>query len=187
MTDILGPQVVSCTAPDCPVRAAVACAVVDGDAVVGALYRLQQGDLGDARVGHRRAGPVGFGPGRAAAPGRQRTRLIEAQLRALRAQIAPHFIYNALTAIASSVRTDPDRARDLLLEFADFTRYSFRHGGEFTTLADELGNIERYLALEQARFGDRLVVSLAWRLRCCRRRALPGDAAPRRECRPARY
>ncbi|MGA8988395.1 sensor histidine kinase, partial [Aeromicrobium sp.] len=68
----------------------------------------------------------------------------------------PHFIYNSLGAIASFVRTDPERARDLLLEFADFTRYSFREHGEFTTLAEELRSIERYLVLEKARFGDRL-------------------------------
>jgi two-component system LytT family sensor kinase len=92
--------------------------------------------------------------------GRQRSRAMEAELRALRAQISPHFIYNSLAAIASFVRTDPDRARDLLLEFADFTRYAFRRGGAFTTLAEELGNIEHYLALEQARFGDRLQISL---------------------------
>ena len=85
---------------------------------------------------------------------------MEAELRALRAQISPHFIYNSLTAIASFTRTDPDRARELLLEFADFTRYALRRGGEFATLAEELRNIERYLVLEQARFGDRLRVSL---------------------------
>jgi two-component system, LytTR family, sensor kinase len=89
-----------------------------------------------------------------------RTRLMEAEVRALRAQISPHFIYNSLTAIASFVRTDPERARELLLEFADFTRYSFRRHGDFTTLAEELRSIERYLALEKARFGDRLQVTL---------------------------
>ena len=87
-----------------------------------------------------------------------RTALMEAELRALRAQISPHFIYNSLGAIASFVRTDPERARELLLEFADFTRYSFRRHGEFTTLAEELRSIERYLVLEKARFGDRLRV-----------------------------
>ncbi len=87
-----------------------------------------------------------------------RTALMEAELRALRAQISPHFIYNSLAAIASFVRTDPERARELLLEFADFTRYSFRQHGEFTTLAEELRSIERYLVLERARFGDRLRV-----------------------------
>jgi two-component system LytT family sensor kinase len=89
-----------------------------------------------------------------------RARLDRAEVLALRAQISPHFIYNSLAAIASFVRTDPDRARELLLEFADFTRYAFRRGGDFTTLAEELSNVERYLALEKARFGDRLEVSL---------------------------
>jgi two-component system LytT family sensor kinase len=89
-----------------------------------------------------------------------RTELMEAEVRALRAQISPHFIYNSLGAIASFVRTDPDRARELLLEFADFTRYSFRRHGEYTTLAEELRSVERYLLLEKARFGDRLQVTL---------------------------
>ncbi|WP_136023812.1 sensor histidine kinase [Microbacterium sp. K27] len=90
----------------------------------------------------------------------QRTQLAEAELRSLRAQISPHFIYNALTAIASFILTDPARARELVLEFADFTRYSFRRQGEFTTIAEELGSIHSYLELERARFGDRLRVTL---------------------------
>jgi two-component system LytT family sensor kinase len=90
----------------------------------------------------------------------QRERLARAEVRALRAQISPHFIYNALTAIASFVRTDPERARELILEFAEFTRYSFRAHGDFTTLAEELRSIDRYLTIERARFGDRLQVKL---------------------------
>ncbi|MGW3690928.1 sensor histidine kinase [Streptomyces sp. NPDC005125] len=91
---------------------------------------------------------------------RARSSMIEADLRALRAQISPHFIYNSLASIASFVRTDPERARELLLEFADFTRYSFRRHGDFTTLADELRSIEQYLELTRARFGKRLEVTL---------------------------
>ncbi|MGC4950196.1 sensor histidine kinase [Streptomyces sp. DT224] len=91
---------------------------------------------------------------------RSRTQLIEAEIRALRAQISPHFIFNSLAAIASFVRTDPEKARELLLEFADFTRYSFRRHGDFTTLADELHSIDQYLALVRARFGERLSVTL---------------------------
>jgi two-component system LytT family sensor kinase len=59
-----------------------------------------------------------------------RTLLMEAELRALRAQISPHFIYNSLNAIASFINTDPVRARELVVEFADFTRYSFRRHGD---------------------------------------------------------
>ena len=89
-----------------------------------------------------------------------RARLDRAEVLALRAQISPHFIYNALNTIASFVRTDPDRARELVLDFADFTRYSFRAAGQFTTLAEELRNIDRYLTLERARFGTALQVKL---------------------------
>nr|WP_307828634.1 histidine kinase [Antrihabitans sp. YC2-6] len=89
-----------------------------------------------------------------------RARLDRAEVRALRAQISPHFIYNALNTIASFVRTDPDLARELILEFADFTRYSFRTAGEFTVLADELRNVDRYLTLERARFGAALEVKI---------------------------
>ena len=85
---------------------------------------------------------------------------LEAPPEVLRARMDPHFIYNSLAAIASFVRTDPARARELLLEFADFTRYALRRGGTFTTLQEELRNVERYLVLEQARFGERLRVSL---------------------------
>jgi two-component system LytT family sensor kinase len=138
----------------------VACPVVDGDTVVGALVaygRSSSAMLVRAveEVTRWVSSQVELGSADVA-----RTRLMEAELRALRAQISPHFIYNSLTAIASFTRSDPDRARELLLEFADFTRYALRRGGEFTTLAEELRNTERYLVLEQARFGDRLRVSL---------------------------
>ncbi|MER6583568.1 histidine kinase, partial [Nonomuraea sp. NPDC001023] len=89
-----------------------------------------------------------------------RRRALEAEMRALRAQISPHFVYNALTTIASFVRTNPKRARELLLDFADFSRYALRRAHDFTTLADELTCVDRYLLLERARFGDKLRFSL---------------------------
>ncbi|MFT4283399.1 MAG: histidine kinase, partial [Protaetiibacter sp.] len=89
-----------------------------------------------------------------------RAALAEAEVKALRAQISPHFIYNALTAIASFIHTDPAKARELVVEFADFTRYSFRRHGDFTTVAEELRSVDGYLRLERARFGDRLDVTL---------------------------
>ena len=91
----------------------------------------------------------------------QRIALARSELRALRAQISPHFIYNTLTTIAAFIRTDPGRARELVLEFADFSRRAFRGPeGEFTTLADELIYVRQYLQIEQARLGDRLEIRL---------------------------
>jgi two-component system LytT family sensor kinase len=91
----------------------------------------------------------------------QGERLARAELRALRAQISPHFIYNALAAVANSIHTRPEEARELLTEFAEFTRYAFRGNRSYVTLADELQYVEKYLRLEQARFGDRLAVRVS--------------------------
>lgn len=84
----------------------------------------------------------------------------QAKLDFLRAQISPHFVHNALTAIASYVRSDPERARDLLAGFAEFIRRSFREQAQYVTLAEEFRFVDIYLELERARFGDRLAVSL---------------------------
>ncbi len=88
----------------------------------------------------------------------QGERLASAELRALRAQISPHFIYNALAAVASFIHSRPEEARELLTEFAEFIRYGFARQRTYVTLADELRYVEKYLRLEQARFGERLRV-----------------------------
>jgi two-component system LytT family sensor kinase len=90
----------------------------------------------------------------------QSERLARAELRALRAQISPHFVYNALAAIAGYIHSNPEEARELLTEFAEFTRYAFRSRSPYVTLADELSYVEKYLRLERARFGDRLDIRL---------------------------
>jgi two-component system LytT family sensor kinase len=90
----------------------------------------------------------------------QEERLAQAELSALRAQISPHFVYNALSAVASHVHSRPDEARELLTEFAEFIRYAFARDRSFVTVADELRYVEKYLRLERARFGERLEVRL---------------------------
>ncbi|MEW2489976.1 histidine kinase [Streptomyces sp. NPDC048411] len=149
-----------CDDLDCPLRWAVAVPLTVDHRVLGTLIAYAPRE---SAVLARAAGEVARWVCvqlELAELDRSRTQLIEAEIRALRAQISPHFIFNSLAAIASFVRTDPERARELLLEFADFTRYSFRSHGDFTTLADELHSIDQYLALVRARFGERLAVTL---------------------------
>ena len=90
----------------------------------------------------------------------QEERLAQAELRALRAQISPHFIYNALAAVAGNIHAQPEEAREQLIDFAEFTRYLFRDGRSYVTLAEELEHVERYLRLEQARFPESLDVTM---------------------------
>jgi two-component system LytT family sensor kinase len=151
---------VGCGDPLCPIRTAVTAPLVMDSLVVGTLTAwTESASPGLARATEEVAAWVSSQLALAELA-RTRDRAVEAELRALRAQISPHFIYNSLAAIASFVRTEPDRARELLLDFADFTRYALRAGGPFTTLAEELRNVERYLVLEQARFGERLQIRL---------------------------
>ncbi len=84
----------------------------------------------------------------------------QAELRALRAEISPHFVYNALTVIAALVSSEPDRSCELMLDFADYIRYSLAKHGEYTTVADEFHAIETYLALQRAVLGERLQVQV---------------------------
>ena len=158
---VLGERDLPCDLVDCPVRGAV---VAPARRTAGRRARWSRWPTGRPRPAWCRppletARWVGTQLALAELD-TSRARLARAEVRALRAQISPHFIYNALTAIASFVRTDPERARELILEFAEFTRYSFRAHGEFTTLAEELRSIDRYLTIERARFGDRLQVRL---------------------------
>jgi two-component system LytT family sensor kinase len=90
----------------------------------------------------------------------QEERIAQAELRALRAQISPHFIYNALAAVAGDIHARPEEARELLIDFAEFTRYLFRDGRSYVTLGEELEHVERYLRLEKARFRDSLNITV---------------------------
>ncbi|MEV6325324.1 histidine kinase [Nocardia sp. NPDC051787] len=87
-------------------------------------------------------------------------RAAQSEMRALRAEMSPHFVYNALTVIAALVRSDPDRSREMILDFADYARYSLAQHGAFTTVADEFQAVETYLALQRAVMGDRLRVQV---------------------------
>ena len=120
--------------PQCPIRTAVVAPIVTEERVVAVLVAYSPRSSAALVRATEEVARWVSGQVELAELNKERTRAMEAELRALRAQISPHFIYNALAAIASFVRTDPERARELLLEFADFSRYALRRGGEFTTL-----------------------------------------------------
>jgi two-component system LytT family sensor kinase len=90
---------------------------------------------------------------------RQKELTCRAELRALQAQINPHFLFNTLNTIAMFCRTNPREARRLLIKFAAFFRKTLEWRDELVTLEQELNYINNYLDLEKARFGDNLVVS----------------------------
>jgi two-component system LytT family sensor kinase len=92
---------------------------------------------------------------------REVSRLVaEAELRALRSQINPHFLFNALTTIGHLIQTAPSRAVDTLMRLTALLRGVLRSEGELTTLGREVELIESYLDIERARFEERLRVRI---------------------------
>ena len=85
----------------------------------------------------------------------------EAELRALKSQINPHFIFNSLNSLRGLIDENPDRARQAVTQLANLLRYSLQSGQlETVSLEDELGTVNDYLALEQVRHEERLRVRL---------------------------
>ncbi|WP_044564176.1 sensor histidine kinase [Azospirillum sp. B4] len=90
---------------------------------------------------------------------RLQTQLAEAETAALRAQLQPHFLFNALNAISALVRSEPLRAERMIARLGELLRLSIDgQRGPLTTLGDELDFTDAYLAIEQARLGERLTI-----------------------------
>jgi LytS/YehU family sensor histidine kinase len=83
--------------------------------------------------------------------------LAQAEVRALHAQINPHFFFNALNTIRYFIRTDPTTARDLLTKLSEIFQRTLS-AGQFVTLREEVEHVEAYLALEKARLDERLQI-----------------------------
>ncbi|WP_243292318.1 sensor histidine kinase [Bacillus sp. FJAT-47783] len=83
----------------------------------------------------------------------------EAEIKALQAQIRPHFLFNSMNIIISLIRTNPDEARRLLIELSKFFRQNLSGTTkDWTTIENELMHTKAYLSIEQARFIDKLTV-----------------------------
>jgi two-component system, LytTR family, sensor histidine kinase AlgZ len=85
-----------------------------------------------------------------------------ARLAELQSRIRPHFLFNTLNTALALVRLDPARAEEVLEDLAELFRVALTAGGEATTLADEVALAQRYLDIEQIRFGQRL--QLVWEI-----------------------
>lgn len=91
----------------------------------------------------------------------QRRLLKDAEIKALQAQVHPHFLFNAINTISSLIRTDADSARKLLIKLSTFFRSNLQGARQMLIpLEKELEHVEAYLSLEQARFPDRYTVEM---------------------------
>ena len=84
--------------------------------------------------------------------------LVQARLSALSSQINPHFLFNTLNTVGSLIRTDPEKARQVVYRLSNILRRLLRKNENFAPLREELAFIDDYLSIEMARFGDKLRV-----------------------------
>ena len=82
--------------------------------------------------------------------------LVQARLSALSSQINPHFLFNTLNTVSSLIRTNPDKARQVVYRLSNILRRLLRKTDNFAPLRDELSFIDDYLSIEITRFGDKL-------------------------------
>ena len=93
--------------------------------------------------------------------GELRQAALKSELSALKAQLNPHFLYNVFNTISASVPPEQEATRQLIAELSDLFRYQLRASRqELVPLRDELEFVEKYLSLEKARFGERLITKI---------------------------
>ncbi|MBV8580758.1 MAG: histidine kinase [Candidatus Eremiobacteraeota bacterium] len=152
---------IDCPVPGCPLTSVTIAPFIVRGAPVGALKLYRAGtpiaeDDEKVAVGLARVFSVSL---EAAELDAREALITQAELDALRARVSPHFLFNTLTTIAALTRTDPDRAHDLVVDFAEYFRDSLAQHAEFVSLDEEMEHVEQYLRFEHARFGERLRVA----------------------------
>lgn len=145
-------------------RAGIIVPLRRGDAIIGTLkfYYRHASDITETQLALAEGLGELMSTQIAAVELEQQTKLATTmELKALQSQINPHFLFNTINTIASLVRTDPDRARMLLREFAIFYRRTLERSDDLVELMKEIDQTMRYFTFEVARFGeDRLVMDV---------------------------
>ncbi|WP_050183848.1 sensor histidine kinase [Domibacillus robiginosus] len=151
-----------CTNSTCPLRAAVVLPLKVYGQTVGTLklYFTNPSDLTEVERELAEGLANLFSTQLELAQAEQQSRLLKnAEVKALQAQVHPHFLFNAINTISVLCRTDPERARKLLLELSQFFRSNLQGARQMVIpLEKEIEHVKAYLSLEQARFPDRYEV-----------------------------
>lgn len=152
-----------CPFPYCPLKAGVVVPLFTGNNVVGTieLARINNETVSELDI-HIAEGIANLLSVQIqlAEIDEQRKMREKAELKALRAQINPHFLFNTINIIMSFCRTDPDKARSLLGSLATLMHRAYSNQDELVTLRDELTGIMAYLEIARSRFGDRLDIAV---------------------------
>ncbi|MGJ7922528.1 LytS/YhcK type 5TM receptor domain-containing protein [Neobacillus sp. LXY-4] len=157
-------QEIFCMHEDCPLKEAIVLPLKVKNKVVGTLkmYFTEAGKLDKVQRELAEGLANLFSAQLELAEAERQTKLLkEAEIMALQAQIHPHFLFNSINTISALCRTDPDKARTLLIQLSSFIRGNLQGARQTViSLEKELENVKAYLSLEQTRFPDKYCVDL---------------------------
>lgn len=147
---------IHCSEPDCPLEAAIVLPLMIKNKVIGTLkmYYLDPDKLDQVQQQLAEGLAKLFSEQLELSEAYRQTKLLkDAEIKALQAQIHPHFLFNSLNTISSLCRTNPDQARKLLLQLSSFFRSNLQGARQtHVTLEKELENVNAYLSIVQTRF-----------------------------------
>ncbi|MEW9121848.1 MAG: LytS/YhcK type 5TM receptor domain-containing protein [Thermotaleaceae bacterium] len=155
-------QEIGCRNRDCELMAAITVPLKKNHGVVGTLllYKDREDSITSVDIQLALGLAQLFSTQLEISEADNKERLLEkAELRALQAQINPHFLFNALNTIVSYTRTDVDTARKLLIHLGNYFRNNLQKFEDFIDFDTEIKNIKSYLSIEEARFGHKMKVN----------------------------
>ncbi|NPV42784.1 MAG: sensor histidine kinase [Firmicutes bacterium] len=150
---------IECSYSDCPIKSAVIVPLRENNKVIGTLKLYKSKDNGISNIDIQLALGLAQLFSTQLELGKmeyQASMLAKAELKALQAQINPHFLFNAINTIVSVVRTKPALARDLLIHLGEYFRKNLQANKDLVEFEKELEHVKSYMAIEKARFEDRL-------------------------------
>jgi len=152
---------IECIFKNCPLKSSIIVPLKDGKDVIGTLKLYYTKENGISYTNEKLA--IGLSQListqlEISKVGKLKELATKAEIKALQAQINPHFLFNALNTIISFLRFDPNSARDLIINLSTYLRYNIEEASTFVSISKELEQVKAYVEIEKARFGDRLTV-----------------------------
>lgn len=157
-------EAIGCIQPGCRLGSAIIVPLNKQDRAIGTLQLFRLAENGITPLDIELAGGLGHlfsNQLEISALEEQKKLVKEAEIKALQAQINPHFLFNAINTVLSYIRTDPENAATLLVKLADFFRTNISPGVESVSLRAELEHCQAYIAIESARFEERIHATFA--------------------------
>lgn len=155
------PESIECKKDNCPIKSAIVVPLKDKDQIIGTLkiyYKHENGVTYRDKTLAQGLSQIISTQLELSKIESLKSMANKAEIKALQAQINPHFLFNALHTIASFVRIDPNKARNLIIDLSTYLRHNIEKGEELVSIEDELQQVKAYVKIAQARYGDKLKV-----------------------------